>query len=190
MGEDAGKLDAGLGQRDRDCNELWIVRGQPAAVTIAVDLDERGRCHISGTTGGAEHSCLLRRIEQYLEVDACFAQTHRSFSCVGRQTHRISHVAKTVPREILSFRQGRDCDRPRSGRIGPSRHVDGFRGLHVGTQHDAPLRHARGQADEIAVEPMLLEQESRRCQRAERCSRLGVLVIRSAHLLASHVDVS
>jgi hypothetical protein len=95
MGENAGKLDASLGQRDGDCNELWIVRGQPTAVTIAVDLDERGRCHTRGTTGGAEHSRLFRRIEQQLEIDASFAQTHRSFSRVERRTYSVSHVAKT-----------------------------------------------------------------------------------------------
>jgi hypothetical protein len=60
----------------------------------------------------------------------------------------------------------------------------------MGTQHDASRRHTRGQTIEIAIQPVFVEQEGWCCQRADRCGRLAVLDIRSAHLLASHFDVS
>ena len=145
MGENAGELDAGLGQGGRDGDELGIGGGQPAAVAVAVDLDEGGWRHTSGAASLAQHRRLFGRIEQHLEVDAGFAETHRPLGGVRRHAHGISHVPKTVLREVLRLRQGGDGDRPGPGRIGAPGDVDGFRGLHMGAQHDAPRGHTRGQ---------------------------------------------
>lgn len=193
MGENAGERDAGLGQGRRDGDELGIGGGQPAAMAVAVDLDEGGGRHAGGTRCRAQHRRLFRRIEQHLKVNAGFAETHRPFSGVRCHADGICHVTETVLREVLSLRQGGDRDRPRPGGIGALGNLDGFRGFHMGAQHDASRGHTRGQTGEIAIQPVFVEQEGRRRQCADRRGYLawrGVLAIRPAHIGALHLKVS
>ena len=167
MGQDARECDAGRLQRRRHLEELGIGDQQPAAMAVAVNLDEGCGRHPRRPAGLAQDRGLLHRVEQHLDVDASLAKAHRPLGRVPRDADGIGHVAIAVSGEVFGLRQGGDRDRAGSVRKGAPGHVNRLGGLHVRAQRDAAFRHARAEAREVAVQPACVQDQSGRSQRGQ-----------------------
>ena len=167
VSQHAAKLHAALSQRVGNFHDTRVVGSQPAAVTIAVDLDQNRGLRPAVAHRVDDGSRLLHGVEDRRDVDAARDERPQPRELVRRETDRVSDVLEPAIGEILRLLERRDRDWSAARREQPLRDLDRLRSLHVGPEAHVQGLQARRQPRDVALHLGEVEHQGGRLEGVE-----------------------
>ena len=146
-----------------------IIRPQPAAMTVAVDLDQRR----NGRAKGTQRLGLARTVKKNGQIASLCPQRLHAWQFPRGDAHGIKDVAIAGGVQRLGLGQGRDRCGPHRATQQTPRDGFGFRGLDMRAQLHPKRCGPCGQTVDIAGHARLVKQQRRRVDKIERIRRHG-----------------